>query len=135
MSSASDLNALGIATSECDGIVDTTLLQECKDKEDAAAASAATNAEKENEGKPKKFTPPRSSMDNLDCSMDGFNQMFQALIENIFIALALVKESFSYLIPEDLGLAVQYGWDGLMGLGGWIGFLFSAGYYVGLDFG
>ena len=61
--------------------------------------------------------------------------MFKALIENVFIALALVKETFAYMIPEDLNLAVQYGWDGLMGLGGWIGFLFSAVYFVGLDFG
>tara|TARA_B110000503_G_C6756506_1_gene253719 strand:+ start:132 stop:353 length:222 start_codon:yes stop_codon:yes gene_type:complete len=73
MSSNEDLKALGQTTSECDAITDEAEKKTCKDKEDAAAAAKATEEAKENEGKPQKFVPPRSSSDNMDCSMDGFN--------------------------------------------------------------
>ena len=110
-------------------------MKACKDEENKAAAKKKIEDDKNKKPVKKTKTYPKSSSGNLDCTMDGFNEMFKALIENIFIALALVKETFAYLIPEDLTLAVQYLWDGLMGLGGWIGFLFSAVYFVGLDFG
>ena len=122
------------STSKCT-MTDAALLKKCKEDEDKAAAKKKIEDDKNKKPVKEQKTYPKSSSGNLECTKDGFNAMFKALIENIFIALALVKETFAYLIPEDLNLAVQYGWDGLMGLGGWIGYLFAAVYYVGLDFG
>ena len=134
MSTSASTTILVGSKSKCT-MTDAALLKTCKDDEDKAAAAEKTKTDSEKKEVKSVFVAPRSSSDNLDCSMDGFNGMFSALIENIFIALALVKETFSYLIPAELGLAVQYAWEGLIGLGGWIGFLYSAVYFVGLDFG
>ncbi len=134
MSTSSSTTTLVGSKTTCT-MTEEVALKKCKDDENKAAAAAKTKADSEKKEAPKKYVAPKSSSGNLDCSMDGFNGMFSALIENIFIALALVKESFSYLIPAELSLAVQYGWDGLVGLGGWIGYLYSAVYFVGLDYG
>lgn len=67
--------------------------------------------------------------------MDGFNGMFRKLFENILLLVAIAKETIVAITPAELGGALQYLWTGLLGLGNWVGFAFSAAYFVGLDFG
>jgi hypothetical protein len=131
----SSITTLVGSQSKCATITDAAAKKTCEDDENKAAAAAATAAaaKKKPVGTIKVY--PKSSSGNLECTMDGFNDMFSKLIENLFIALALVKETFAYLIPKDLSLAVSYAWEGAIGLGSWIGYAFSALYFVGLDFG
>ena len=36
---------------------------------------------------------------------------------------------------RELSLSIKYCWDGVMGLGNWMGYALAAGYYIGLEFG
>ena len=67
--------------------------------------------------------------------MDGFVDMVQKINENVWILIALAKESIASLLPEDLSLMFQYIWDGLIGVGNWGGYLLAAFYYSLLDLG
>lgn len=55
-------------------------------------------------------------------------------MENLLLLISLLKETFAYLLPEELNLSVQLLWDGTMGLSSWIGFAMAALYYVGTDY-
>ena len=74
-------------------------------------------------------------MTDFTCSMDGYVQMTADLIELSLIALALVKETYAAILPNDLSKSVQYAWDGLVGAGSWAGYAVAAIYYFGLEFG
>ena len=69
------------------------------------------------------------------CSMDGYVIMTNKLIELSLFALALVKETFAAILPEELKKSVLYAWDGLVGAGSWAGFAVAALYYFGLEYG
>lgn len=67
--------------------------------------------------------------------MDGFVKMVKEMTEVALIGLSLVKETVSSMAPRELSLSIQYLWDGMMGLGNWMGYALAAGYYIGLDLG
>lgn len=50
------------------------------------------------------------------------------------LLLALAKETFAVMLPDELMLTVQYFWDGAVGLNNWLGFALAAVYYVGTDY-
>ena len=74
-------------------------------------------------------------MTDFTCSMDGYVQMTAELIELSLSALALVKETYAAVLPEELGKSVKYAWDGLVGAGTWSGYAVASLYYFGLEFG
>ena len=74
-------------------------------------------------------------MSDFECTMDGFVQLTSDAINVALIALAIVKETYAAMLPEELGKSVQYAWDGLVGAGSWAGYATAAAYYFGLEFG
>ena len=44
------------------------------------------------------------------CSMDGYRTLTLQCIDVALFALALIKETYSAILPEDLGIAVKYSW-------------------------
>lgn len=67
--------------------------------------------------------------------MDGYVEMTGKLIELSLFAIALVKETFAAILPDEIGKAIEYAWDGLVGAGSWAGFAIAALYYFGLEYG
>ena len=67
--------------------------------------------------------------------MDGYVEMTGKLIELSLFAIALVKETFAAILPDEIGKAIEYAWDGLVGAGSWAGFAVAALYYFGLEYG
>ena len=72
---------------------------------------------------------------DFSCSMDGYRSLTLELIDVALFALALIKETYAAILPEDLGLSVKYAWMGLTGLGAWVGYAVAAGYYFGTEAG
>jgi hypothetical protein len=69
------------------------------------------------------------------CSMDGYVSLTKMLIELALVAVAIVKETYAAILPMELGMSVEYAWDGLMGAGSWPGYAVAAAYYFGKEFG
>ena len=74
-------------------------------------------------------------MSEFECTMDGFVQLTSDTINIALIALAIIKESYAAMLPEELGKSVQYAWKGLVGAGAWAGYATAALYFFGLEFG
>jgi hypothetical protein len=74
-------------------------------------------------------------MTEFTCSMDGYVTMAADLIELSLFALAILKETYAYILPYELGKSVEYAWDGLVGAGSWVGYAVAALYYFGLEYG
>ena len=72
---------------------------------------------------------------DFKCSMDGYRELTLQCIDLALFALALIKETYAAILPEDLGKAVNYAWQGLTGIGAWIGYAVAAGYYFGKEAG
>ena len=72
---------------------------------------------------------------DFTCSMDGYVKMTNKLVELSLFALALLKETYASILPEELKKSVLYAWDGLVGAGSWAGFAVAALYYFGLEYG
>ena len=72
---------------------------------------------------------------DFKCSMDGYRTMTLQSIDLALFVLALVKETYAAILPEDLGKAVNYAWQGLTGVGAWIGYAVAAGYYFASEGG
>ena len=69
------------------------------------------------------------------CSMDGYRDLTLSFIDVSLFVLALIKETYAAILPEDLGKSVKYAWMGLTGLGAWVGYAVAAGYYFGTEAG
>ena len=39
------------------------------------------------------------------------------------------------MVPDNFKLAINYGWDGIMGAGNWAGYVMAAIYYAAEEFG
>lgn len=72
---------------------------------------------------------------DFSCSMDGYVELTNTLIELSLVGLAIAKETYAAILGEKLGKSVQYAWDGLVGAGSWAGFAVAALYYFGLEYG
>ena len=47
---------------------------------------------------------------DFSCSMDGYRGLTLQAIDVALFALALIKETYAAILPEDLGKAVKYAW-------------------------
>lgn len=72
---------------------------------------------------------------DFKCSMDGYRELTLMSIDLALFILALIKETYAAILPEDLGKAVNYAWQGLTGVGAWIGYAVAAGYYFAKEAG
>merc|ERR1711981_838841 len=77
---------------------------------------------------------PEVAEGTLACTMDGFVQLVQEFTE-VLVVVSLVINTLLNVIPGDLGKAVYYLWNGIQGLGNWIGYGVAAAYFFGLEFG
>ena len=59
--------------------------------------------------------------------MDGYVKMIKELTEVFFAAIAIVKESGTEFIPENFRKAVNFAWEGAVGMGNWMGYVLAAG--------
>ena len=77
------------------------------------------------------------SSTGLVCTNDGFVSMVQEGAEVTWAGLAIVKELAIGLVPDNFKKAINFGWEGLMGIGNWTGFVFASIYYLAKegDFG
>lgn len=75
------------------------------------------------------------SADDFKCSMDGYVELTLETYNVALFGLALLKETYAAVLPKSLGKSVNYAWDGILGAGGWVGYLMAAAYYFGLEFG
>lgn len=110
--------------------------QRCKEKEAAAREAAAAEAAAAMEGvfqadEEKAYV---SEM-GLVCTMDGFTDMIKELTEILFSAAGIAKELVIGMIPENFKKALEFGWEGAVGMGNWVGYILAAIYYAAEDFG
>merc|ERR1711934_594603 len=73
--------------------------------------------------------------DDFSCTMDGYVELTLEAYNVALFGLALLKEAYASLLPKSLGKSVNYAWDGILGAGGWVGYIMAAAYYFGLEFG
>jgi hypothetical protein len=66
--------------------------------------------------------------------MEGYKDMINELVQVLILAISMYKEIIVSVAPENLALAVKYGYNGLTGVSGWIGYVMAALYYVGLEY-
>ena len=67
--------------------------------------------------------------------MDGYVKMIKEVVEVSLLGISLIKESLTAIAPAELSHALRYLWDGMVGLGNWMGYALAAAYYIGEDFG
>merc|ERR1712046_22931 len=72
---------------------------------------------------------------DFQCSMDGYVELTLEAYNVALFGLALLKETYAALLPSKLGKSVNYAWKGVIGAGGWVGYIMAAAYYFGLEFG
>ena len=75
------------------------------------------------------------NLEDFKCTMDGYVELTLEVYNVALFGLALLKESYAAVLPKKLGKSVNYAWDGILGAGGWVGYLMAAAYYFGLEFG
>ena len=73
--------------------------------------------------------------EEFSCTLDGYVEKTNKLIELSLVGLAIAKETYAAILGEKLGKSVQYAWDGLVRARSWAGFAVVALYYFGLVFG
>lgn len=71
----------------------------------------------------------RVSSQGLTCSNDGFVEMVQEGTDVLLAGLAIVKELTSAFVPQNFKKAIKYGWNGITGVGNYLGYLFAAAYH------
>ena len=74
----------------------------------------------------------------FQCSMDGFTDLVFMSVNVLLGALVVVKETYLITLEQilpDLATSINYLWDGMVGVAGWIGFAVAAGYYFGAEAG
>lgn len=62
--------------------------------------------------------------------MDGFVKMIKELTEVSLVLAALGKEALIGMIPDNFKRALKFAWDGLIGIGNWMGYLTASFYYL-----
>jgi len=67
--------------------------------------------------------------------MDGFTKMINELTEIVFAAAGIAKELVIGMIPDNFKKALEFGWEGAVGMGSWVGYILAAMYYAAVDFG
>ena len=72
---------------------------------------------------------------SFECSMDGYVELVSKGIKNVLWIPTLIKEIYVMALPTDLGLAVEYGFDGFISAFAILGYFISMVYYVGEEFG
>ena len=71
----------------------------------------------------------------FECSMDGFVDLVAKGIKNVLWIPTLIKEIYVMALPRDLGLALEFAFDGFISAFAIFGYAISMLYYVGESFG
>ena len=82
--------------------------------------------------------PPPPTVDpntGMECSMDGYVNLVQQLLNVVLVGLSLAKQLGAAFLPADLRTAVDYAWKGVTGMGNWLGYGLAAGYFAAEEFG
>ena len=66
--------------------------------------------------------------------MDGYVQMSIEITDLLLVIIALMKETFAAMMPEDLKKAIKYGWNALTGSSAWTGYLIGAVFYMAEEY-
>ena len=74
-------------------------------------------------------------MTEFTCDMDGYVDIVTKQIKNILFLPTLLKETYVYMLPEDLGKALEFSYDGFLSIFAFLGYVISIAYYVGLEYG
>jgi len=61
--------------------------------------------------------------------MDGYVKMTKEILNLVFILATWAKETYAATLPRALRNASKYGYDFLMGFGGWMGYATVALYF------
>ena len=111
--------------------------KKCLAKEEAARVAAEEEEAKAMEGvyQPENNSLADESTTGLVCTMDGFTKMISELFEVLFAAIAVVKETALAAIPPNFQKAVQFAWEGAVGMQNWIGYVLAAIYFLSAEGG
>lgn len=56
--------------------------------------------------------------------------MIKEFTEVSLALLAMAKEALIGMIPDNFKRALKFGWNGIVGVGNWVGYLVAATYYL-----
>ena len=71
----------------------------------------------------------------FSCDMDGYTSMVLEITELLLIVITLYKEIIVAILPNDLGLALKFYYQGLTGVSKWSGYAVAALYFLAEDQG
>ena len=71
----------------------------------------------------------------FECSMDGYKASVEELIESVLFLVTMVLQLLFYVLPTELAVSMCYGYMFLIAAPSFIGYLLSAIYYAGMEFG
>lgn len=77
----------------------------------------------------------KESATGFNCGMKGYKTLVLEVVDLLIFGIALGKEVFMAILPEDLAMALDHLYLGLTGAGAWIGFVMAAAYYMAEDQG
>jgi hypothetical protein len=70
--------------------------------------------------------------------MDGYKQLTLELIEVLLALVKIIKDVYLTTVKQilpDLAKSIEYLWEGLIGLGSWVGYAVAALYYFAAEAG
>ena len=71
----------------------------------------------------------------LECTVDGYVQMVNELMELIFIFASWAVNGARKFLPPNLSLALKYGYRFVTGIGSWIGYALAGFDYFAEEYG
>ena len=77
----------------------------------------------------------KKSSTGFECSMTGYTTMVQEITKLLVILLSIYQEILIAILPPNLGKALGFFYDGLVGANAWIGYAVSALYFMAEDQG
>merc|ERR1712167_81998 len=66
---------------------------------------------------------------------DGYVAAVEELIGTLLFIVTMVLQLLFYVLPTDLAIAACYGYEFLIAAPSFLGYLLSAAYYAGMEFG
>ena len=73
-----------------------------------------------------------------DCTVDSYTKLISELIQVLLLFVSLGVTTLEAILKgelEDIGKAINYGYDFLTGFGSWIGYGFAGVYFFGKEYG
>ena len=77
---------------------------------------------------------PKQSKSGFECGMDGYSRMTIEIVDLLIALISLNKEILIAILGDsDWGKAFNYGYEGLVGVNSWIGYIVAGVYYISED--